>query len=97
MDCLVNTSTPSSNWSAPNETVDVAKIGKWVFSRLRVFFYLSDPNEEMFEFEQNVADYHTEVSQPVVVVVLPLCKSFALWLVDDETVSETKCSMFRRC
>lgn len=34
----------------------------WLFSRLRLFLYLSNPYEESFEFEYQVADYHTEVS-----------------------------------
>ena len=34
----------------------------WLFSRLRVLLYLSNPYEESFEFEDQVSDYQTEVS-----------------------------------
>lgn len=34
----------------------------WLISRSRIFLYLSDPYEESFEFEHQVADYHTEVT-----------------------------------
>ena len=29
---------------------------------MRIFLYVSNPYEESFEFEDQVADYHTEVS-----------------------------------
>lgn len=42
--------------------LSASKVLSWLFSRLRVFLYLSDPYEESFEYEHEVADYHTEVS-----------------------------------
>lgn len=48
-----------------NATLHFANNGtfaKWIINRLRIFLYLSDPYEEMFETEDLVPDYHAEVS-----------------------------------
>ena len=34
---------------------------RWLISRLRIFLYLSNPYEESFQHENEIADYHTEV------------------------------------
>ena len=67
MDSFVNTTL---NLSAnANDLYHVPSMGsndvtfaKWVVLRLRIFLYLSDPYEEMYEFQHQVPDYHTEVS-----------------------------------
>ena len=70
MEALLDHSFSVVNKTCWNDTVPITNvfasfdgfsITKWFFSRLRVFFYLSDPYEESFEFVHQVADYHTEV------------------------------------
>lgn len=67
MDLLINTT--AQNLTNNVETLilsprqlSLSTVISWLFSRLRIFLYLSNPYEESFEFEHQVADYHTEVS-----------------------------------
>ncbi len=67
MNCFVNNTM--ENITIHNDCVllnaqkfNISAIFLWLFSRLRIFLYLSSPYEESFEFEHQVADYHTEVN-----------------------------------
>ena len=47
-----------------NSTIAISankSLFKWIISRVRFFIYASNPYEEMFEFEDQIPDYHTEV------------------------------------
>ena len=69
MDCLLN-ATLINNRSADlgntvlcaTKSLNTTAVLPWLISRIRIFFYLSNPYEESFEFQEQVADYHTEVS-----------------------------------
>ena len=68
MDSLINTTLvdPMSTLDVmANMTLEQATnrtFTQWMLSRLRIFLYISNPYEEMFESVDQVADYHTEVS-----------------------------------
>lgn len=66
MDLFVNTTVQNLTNHAgvilSTKNLSVSTVLSWLFSRLRIFLYLSNPYEESFEFEHQVADYHTEVS-----------------------------------
>ena len=60
MDLLVNRT--SSRTCDVEGGFDGARVTQWTVSRLRTFFYLSNPVDEAFQFADQVTDYHTEVS-----------------------------------
>ena len=64
MDGLVNR-TSNGTLDALEDSLDVLSVFKWIFSRLRLFLYLSNPSDEAFEHQHQVADYHSEVSDVI--------------------------------
>ena len=71
MNSTVKNLTFHGGFTLPNERqFSISEIFLWLFSRLRIFLYLSSPYEESFEFEHQVADYHTEVSYYLLVISL---------------------------
>ena len=58
---LTDNVTVSWDGVSDRKPINTSAISSWLFSRLRIFLYLSDPYEESFEFVHQVADYHTEV------------------------------------
>jgi hypothetical protein len=62
----------SSNFSLQESEkanfVNTSDIFPWFISRLRIFLYLSNPYEESYHFEDQVPDYHTEVSHSNTIV-----------------------------
>ena len=69
MDRFVNSTMVEPSFSTvddfSNFTLKLASnrtFSRWMINRLRIFLYISNPYEEMFESEAEVADYHEEVS-----------------------------------
>ena len=68
MDCLLNATHNNhsvnlgSTVLCASKSLNTSAVIPWLYSRMRIFFYMSNPYEESFEFEDQVADYHTEVS-----------------------------------
>lgn len=64
---LVSAAHNSSLSRFKNESFNnsIIPVLPWLISRSRIFLYLSNPYEESFEFQEQVADYHTEVSKKV--------------------------------
>lgn len=68
MDCLLNATHNNhsvnlgSTVLCASKSLNTSAVLPWLYSRMRIFFYMSNPYEESFEFEDQVADYHTEVS-----------------------------------
>ncbi len=65
--------------------MDVASL-TWLASRVRNFFYLSDPSVESFETVEQVTDYHTEVSGADNLIDYWSINGF--WSVDDSLYIE---------
>lgn len=66
MDTVVNDTfgnvTVNWNMASDRKPLNTSAFLPWLVSRSRIFLYLSNPYEESFEFEHQVADYHTEVT-----------------------------------
>merc|ERR1712071_433832 len=77
MDGLVNR-TSNGTLDALEDSLDVLSVFKWIFSRLRLFLYLSNPSDEAFEHQHQVADYHSETFPLLVAFVF--LEWFILWL-----------------
>merc|ERR1712137_287561 len=79
MDCLASglNETCGSDILA-SQSFDPVLTLKWSFSRIRTFFYMSNPYEEMFEFEHQVPEYNKEMFPFVMVTIL--LEWLILWL-----------------
>ena len=58
------TTTPAGHGHDPiGGGFNASNLAPWLVSRMRIFFYLSDPREETFQHVDQVPDYHAEVSR----------------------------------
>jgi len=79
MDCLADRLNATCGADVSQSSgLDSLQILQWSFTRIRTFFYLSNPHEESFEFVDQVPDYNKEMFPFVLVAIL--LEWLVLWL-----------------
>ena len=64
MDCLADRLNATCGADVSQSSgPDSLQMLQWSFTRIRTFFYLSNPHEESFEFVDQVPDYNKEVTR----------------------------------